>query len=116
MQPSIAEPAAFASQFPQAFPQIRIVRTTAAVAAQRTIRTDHRTRPSLAHLVPVHKNCDRFTPHGGRYRFRDRRSFSAAWSSMDSASNRFSRAFSYSSAFRRLASETSMPPNFAFQA
>jgi hypothetical protein len=33
---------------------------------------------------------------------------------MASASIRFSRLFSLSSAFSRLASETSSPPNFAF--
>lgn len=38
----------------------------------------------------------------------------AALSSMASASNRFSRVFSSSSAFSRLASDTSIPPNFAF--
>jgi hypothetical protein len=38
---------------------------------------------------------------------------SAALSSMTSASIRFSRVFSSSSVFSRLASETSIPPNFA---
>jgi hypothetical protein len=33
---------------------------------------------------------------------------------MASASNRFSRVFSSSSVLSRLASETSIPPNFAF--
>jgi putative transposase len=40
----------------------------------------------------------------------------ATLSSMASASRRLSLAFSSSSDFSRFASETSMPPNFAFQA
>lgn len=40
---------------------------------------------------------------------------SAALSSMLSASNRLSRAFSASRALSRCASDTVMPPNFAFQ-
>ena len=45
----------------------------------------------------------------------DMTSFIADLSSSASASRRFSRAFSCSSSRRRLASETSMPPNFDFQ-
>src|SRR5690606_32834632 len=53
---------------------------------------------------------------GGRpYHLFDRSSRSAEASSIWSASSFFSLAFSSSSAFRRLASETSMPPYLAFQ-
>ena len=53
--------------------------------------------------------------HGGPYHFFDSSSRNAAVSSIASASSFFSRAFSSSSCFSRFASETSIPPNFAFQ-
>src|SRR5665213_1192488 len=56
-----------------------------------------------------------FALGGGPYHFFVRSSFSAAWSSIDSASSFFSLRFSSSSARRRLASDTSMPPYLAFQ-
>ncbi len=52
---------------------------------------------------------------GGPYHFFVRSSFSAAWSSIDSARSFFSFRFSSSNAFSRLASDTSMPPYLAFQ-
>src|SRR5271157_601691 len=52
---------------------------------------------------------------GGPYHFFVRSSFSAAWSSIDSANSFFSLRFSSSSDRRRLASDTSMPPYLAFQ-
>src|SRR6478735_1704885 len=51
----------------------------------------------------------------GPYHFFDSSSRIAAPSSIWSASSFFSFAFSSSSALSRLASETSMPPNLAFQ-
>jgi hypothetical protein len=51
---------------------------------------------------------------GGPCHFFDKSSRSAAVSSMASASSFFSLAFSSSSDFKRLASETSMPPYFDF--
>src|SRR5271163_4168111 len=58
---------------------------------------------------------DSFTLGGGPYHFFVRSSFSAAWSSIDSANSFFSLRFSSSSDRRRLASDTSMPPYLAFQ-
>ena len=116
MQPPIAEPASLAGQRPHALAQPGIVGATAAVADRRPVRPDQGTRPPLAHLVGVHEDRDGFAPGGGRHHFRLRRSFNAAWSSRASANRRLSLAFSSSSAFSRFASETSMPPNFAFQA
>src|ERR1041385_9419177 len=58
---------------------------------------------------------DSFTLGGGPYHFFVSSSFSAAWSSIDSAKSFFSLRFSSSSARRRLASDTSMPPYLAFQ-
>ncbi len=43
-------------------------------------------------------------------------SFNVAWSSRDSASSRFKRPFSSSSAFSRFVSDTSIPANLAFLA
>src|ERR1700731_2702970 len=58
---------------------------------------------------------DTFALGGGPYHFFARSSRSAAASSICSANSFFSLAFSSSSCFRRLASETSMPPYLAFQ-
>ena len=52
--------------------------------------------------------------HDGRHHFFELRSFSIALSSMASANNRFSLAFSSSYAFSRRASDTPIPPYFAF--
>ena len=58
---------------------------------------------------------DSLTLGGGPYHFFVRSSFKAAASSIDSASSFFSFRFSSSSAFSRLASDTSRPPYLAFQ-
>lgn len=50
----------------------------------------------------------------GRYHFFEATSFRMALSSIAAASSFFSRAFSSSSAFSRLASDTSRPPYLAF--
>jgi hypothetical protein len=56
---------------------------------------------------------DSFALGDGPYHFFVRSSFSAAWSSIDSAKSFFSLRFSSSSDRRRLASDTSMPPYLA---
>ena len=56
-----------------------------------------------------------FALYGGPYHFFPRSSRRAEASSIDSASSFFSLPFSSSSARSRLASETSIPPNLAFQ-
>src|SRR3984957_4755922 len=58
---------------------------------------------------------DAFALGGGPYHFFDRSSRSAAASNICSANSFFSLAFSSSSCFSRLASETSMPPYLAFE-
>src|SRR6202035_479419 len=58
---------------------------------------------------------DTFALGGGPYHFFARSSRSAAASSICSANSFFSLAFSSSSCFRSLDSETSMPPYLAFQ-
>ena len=78
VQPPVAKPAALRCQRPQALAQIVVIGSSAAVADRGPVRADHGTRPPLAHLVLLHEDRDGFTPGGGRYHFRDRRSFSAA--------------------------------------
>src|SRR5215471_6228709 len=72
-----------------------------------------RTRPPLADLIGDPKVSDGLTPGGGRHHFFEAMSLSMALSSIASASNFFSFAFSSSNAFRRLASDTSSPPYLA---
>lgn len=78
MQPPVAEPAPFGRQRPQALAQVVIVGASAAVSDRGSVRADHATRPPLAHLVALHEDRDGFALGGGRYHFRDRRSFNAA--------------------------------------
>ena len=96
---------------------------SAAETDRGPVRAEHGTCPPLAHLVASHMVSDGFAPgafatvartNGAttarRHRFRNRRSFNAAWPRRASASRRSSLAFSSSSAFNRFASDTSMPP------
>src|SRR5580693_926232 len=69
----------------------------------------------LAHLEHRPKMSDSLALYGGPYHFFPRSSRRAEASSIDSASSFFSLPFSSSSARSRLASETSIPPNLAFQ-
>src|SRR5690606_4009103 len=77
--------------------------------------TDEGTGPTLRQAHDGLQMRDGFALGGGPYHFFDRSSFSAAASSIWSANSFFSFAFSSSRAFRRLASDTSIPPYFAFQ-
>src|SRR5581483_6945400 len=61
-----------------------------------------------------HELLSRSPPRARRDQFFASRSFRAALSSIDSASSFFSLRFSSSSDRRRLASDASSPPNFAF--
>ena len=110
VQPAIAEPPANGRQFAQPRPHRRIVRPTAAVAHRCAVGSERRTRPPLAHLIRDPKVSDGLSPGGGRHHFFAAISFSMALSSIASASSFFSLAFSSSSAFSRLASDTSSPP------
>src|SRR5207237_9871984 len=75
---------------------------------------DRAARPPLAHREDLRKVSRGLPSDGGRHHFFAAMSFSIALSSIASASSFFSREFSSSSAFSRRASETSIPPNFAF--
>jgi hypothetical protein len=92
--------------------RIGIVGTAAAIPDHRPVRADQGVCPSLAHPVRLYQVGHHFPHCGGRYRFRDRRSFSATLSSVGSTSGRFSFAFYSSTAFSRFAPETSMPSYF----
>jgi len=96
--------------------QIVIVGASAAIADRGPAGTDYGTRPPLVRLVLLHEDRNGFapgafavvartkcSPMAHRFHFRDRRSSSIARSSRDSASSRFGRAFSSSSAFSRFA-------------
>jgi hypothetical protein len=79
-----------------------------------TICLDQFAGPALAHLELVTQKGESFTLGGGPYYFFDRSSFSAALSTMLSASS-FSLPFSSSRSLNYFASDTSMLPNLAFQ-
>lgn len=116
VQAPIAEPPPLGRQFPQTTTQQGVVVPPGAGADGRSVGTGDGTRPPLADVVLAQDVGDGFPNGGGRHHFFASRSFRTEASRMASANRRFSLAFSSSSAFRRFASETSMPPNFAFQA
>jgi hypothetical protein len=116
MEAPITEPAPFGGKLTQPRPQRGIVRSPGAVSNGFAIRPDQPTRPTLAHAMNLNGMSDGLSPDGGRHHFFEVRSFRTALSSIASASSFFSRTFSSSRAFKRLASDTAMPPNFAFQA
>lgn len=79
------------------------------------IRTDNAAGPTLRQAHDDLQMRDGVALHGGPYQFFDTSSRIAATSSICSANSFFSFAFSSSSCFSRLASDTSMPPSLAFQ-
>jgi len=83
-------------------------------APARAIKPD---QPACAHLTQpalLDQSSNRHLPRHRLQTFFPSRSFSAALSSIASASSFFSRRFSSSSDFNRRASETSIPPYFTF--
>jgi hypothetical protein len=116
MQPAIAKPALLGRQLPQPAAQGVVSRPARSITHGLAIGLDQAARPALAHLVDGYEMSDSLALGGGRQNFFVRRSFRAALSSIASARSRFSLAFSSSSCLSRLASETSIPPNLAFQA
>ena len=114
MQASVAETAAFLGDRLHALTNAGIIRPGRLVSHGHAAAADGFTRPPFAHPVGIHQMSDSFPLPRGRHHFFPKRSFSAALSSMASASSRFSFVFSSSSDRSRLASETSIPPNLAF--
>src|SRR6202008_3737166 len=100
---------------PQPTPQVCIIRSAGLIPHRHSHAADRPARPPLAHVDRSTQVSDSLSLGSGRHHFFPSRSFSAALSSMASAKSFFSLAFSISSPFRRLASETSSPPYLAFQ-
>lgn len=71
------------------------------------------TRPPFAHPVNANEMRDSFPLGRGRHHFFLSQNILQGCI-VASASSRLSRVFSSSSAFSRLASDTSIPPNLAF--
>src|SRR3954466_4825488 len=116
VQTALAEAPPLGRQLPHPGPPGCICRSPRPIAGRPAGRLDGAARPPLAHLEPGPKVSDRLAPRGRRQNFFESRSFSATLSSIASAKSFFSFVFSSSSAFSRRASDTSMPPYFAFQA
>src|SRR6185437_2546822 len=114
VQAAVAEPPPLLGQGFQPLAQRHVIRSHASIAHACPIGSDHPAGPTLAHLEGLTQIRRRLPSRGGRHHFFPKRSFSAALSSMASASIRFSRPFSSSSDRSRLASDTSRPPNLAF--
>jgi len=114
VQATIAEPSTFLGQGLQPVAQSAVVRARRLIAHARPIDAQNTARPPFAHLVGGLQMASRLAIAGGRHHFFPSRSFRATLSSIASASIRFSRAFSSSSALSRRASDTSSPPNLAF--
>ena len=75
---------------------------------------DNRARPPFGNAVTCLKMRHGGLPCFGLYQFFETTSCSISLSRLRSATSFFSLAFSASSAFSFLASDTSIPPNFAF--
>ncbi len=115
VKPPIAEAPALVRQLPQPLAQRRVRWPAWAVPHAGAIDPDKATGPPLAHAEGRLKMNASLPAGGGPYHFFASSSFSAAASNIASASSFFSRVFSASSVFNRRASDTSMPPYFAFQ-
>lgn len=115
MEAPIAKSAAEMLQLAQPLAQRRIIQTLRSVAHAGAVYPKDAAGLPLTH--PEHRLQMQYghpTGSGPRHFFASR-SFSAALSSMASASSRLSFAFSPSSARIRFASKTSSPPYLAFQ-
>ncbi len=95
--------------------KLRVWRPTRLVADHPAIRVDDCAGLPLRQTHHGLQMCHRGALGDGPYHFFDKSSRSAAASSICSARSFFSFTFSSSSAFSRLVSDTSMPPNLAFQ-
>src|SRR5208283_1890209 len=101
VQAPVAEASALMGQGTQPIPQLCISRPPATIPYRHPNAPDGSARPPLAHVERSTQVSDSLSLGGGRHHFFASRSFSAA--------------FSLSSPFSRLASDTSSPPYLAFQ-
>ena len=91
-QAPVAKAPAFPGERQKSFAQLWIVRPPGAIAHRHPVAAGDLARPPLAHLMRYLKMSDSLPLYGGRHHFFDKRSFSAALSSMASANNLFSLA------------------------
>ena len=115
VQTTIAEPAPLVGQIAQPLAQAGILVLDGTIAHTFAISIDDTARPPLAYPMKCLEMCGRFPLRDGRHHFFESRSFSATLSSIVSASSRLSFALSLSSSRSRRSSDTSSPPNLAFQ-
>ena len=114
-QPAVTEPPASIGKLAQLAAQFCVRRPARLVADHLAVSADDAAGPPLRQTHDGLQVRDSFALGDGPYHFFDRSSRNAAASSICSASSFFSLAFSSSSCRSRLASETSIPPNLAFQ-
>src|SRR5258707_3412136 len=92
----------------------RLVRSSRPITQTRAVESHQPASANPAHSVLLDHSRRRNPPCRRPQTFFPSRSFSAALSSIASASSFLSRRFSSSSDFSRRVSETSHPPYFAF--
>lgn len=109
-QPPIAEAPALIGEVAQPATQLRLRRSPRPIADHLAVGADDGAGPPLRQAHGGQQMRDGFALGGGPHHFFERTSRSAEASSIWSASSFFSFAFSSSSAFSRLASDTSIPP------
>src|SRR3979490_1748240 len=114
VQATIPKPPSLLGEGLQPLAQDHVVWSHALIAHARPIGPDHPAGPPLSLLEGLTHTRRRLPSRRGRHPFFPSRSFSAALSSMVSASIRFSRPFSSSSARSRLVSDPPTPPYLAF--
>lgn len=107
---AIAKATPLARQIPQALAQGGIICPDGNIPRNTSGKTNKRIGATLTQLRSLLNVSDRLPLGDRRHHFFPTISFSAALSSIASARRRFSRLFSSSSAFNRLASDTSRPP------
>src|SRR5581483_6083615 len=114
-QPTVAETPPLIGKIAQPATQCSIRRAAGTIADHLPIRAHDRAGPPFRQAHDGLPMRDRSALGGGPYHFFERSSRRAAVSSICSAKSFFSFPFSSSKALNRFASETSMPPNLAFQ-
>ena len=114
VQSAIAEAPSNRSYLAQPAANEAIIRPAAAVPHRAAVHPKCLTCPPLAHPVDLFEVSGSFSSGGGRHHFLAATSRSMALSSIASARSLLSLAFSSVSAFSRRASDTSIPPYFAF--
>ena len=113
-QPAVTEPATRRSEGTQTLTHGRVIACLFLILERGSIQLSQLAGPTFAQLMHLHQVLHGLAFDIGRQKFFEARSFSAALSSIASASRRFSLPFSVSSVRSRWASDTVIPPNLAF--